>query len=1500
LVAGAYTINGTITTTNVQLINGTLAGINVIAGGFNWVVGWWNGSVVTVASNCVMQVTTGNDHNLPNCTFTNLGTVAWSGGRIRGGSTSIYNLGLWDAQSDQVINNDYGGNGTLFNNAGTFRKSAGTGAGATALLGGVTFNNTGTLDIQTNLLSLQGGGSFTGGLVTGAPGLIQLAAGGFTINGTITTANVQLVGGGLAGANLIKGAFTWLGGVWDNSVVTIASNSLVAIGGGGGMANCIVTNYGTVARSGGTIGGSGNPATSIYNFGVWDAQSDQTIDNALFSNAGTFRKSGGTGTNTTVLGGALFFNNTGRLDVQTNLLSLQGGGSFTGGFVTGAPGLMQLAAGTYTINGTVTTTNVQLIGGGFTGTNVLNGGFDWVVGDWGGSVVTVASNSLLQVTTGYDHNMANCTLTNLGTVAWSGGRIRGGNTFIYNFGLWDAQSDQVINNDYGGSGTRFNNAGTLRKSAGTGATSLLGGVSISNTGTLDVQSGTIAFQGGGGFTGGLVTSAPGLVQLVAGAYTINGTITTTNVQLVNGTLTGINVIAGGFNWVVGSWNGSVVTVAGNTVLAITTANNHDLPNCVVTNYGTVAWSSGTLRGGGGNTTLIYNYGVWDSQGDLVFNDGFGTGTGFYNFGTLRKSAGANSTELQAGVGFSNLGGGIEVDSGQLSVGGNDYLQGGGLLAIELGGLGAGQFGQFASSGSASLGGPFRASVVNGFAPALGNIFQVVSCSSLSGSFASLNVPTGISVNYSNNSVFLVVTGGVPFLQIAGQPTNQTVLAGGTAIFSVTAAGTAPFSYQWQLNGTNLTDNGRITGSQSNLLTFASVLLSDAGNYQVIVTNIAGSLTSSNATLTLLNCSPPPSGLVSWWPGNGNASDIIGGSNGTLTNGATFAAGEVGQAFSFNGTNQFVLIPDSPHWAFGSNDFTIDLWVNFNSVKASNPLIANDEGGFAVNKWIFLLNNGQLEFHINSPASGNPGIYIGSTPFAPNPGEWHHVAMTKGGATYTFYVDGNPGSPASNSIPVPDAAAPLTIGYAEPGPSVNGLIDEVDIFNRALTSAEVAAIYAAGSAGKCVPTVPQITLQPASQSVQCGSNAVFSVTATSAATLSYQWYLFGTNAVSGATNTSLALSNISLSASGRGYSVVVTNFSGSVTSQVATLTVQDTIPPVVTLNGSTNMTIECHTSFTDPGATAFDTCAGSLPVTTNGAVNFNATGTYILSYVATDPSGNSATNSRTVHVVDTTPPVVTVLGHNPFTNECHTAFIDPGATASDTCAGSLSVTTNSTVNPNAVGTYTISYIATDPSGNSATNTRMVRVVDKTRPVVTLLGANPLTNECHTPFVDPGATATDTCAGSLGVTTNSPVNPNAVGTYTIIYVATDPSGNSATNTRTVRVVDTTPPIVTLNGGATISVVQSNSFTDPGATANDTCAGSLPIVANGTVNVDVLGTYIITYIATDFSGNSATNTRAVVVVLPVSPPVFTIEPTNVTAECGSDVSLIAAASGATPLSY
>ena len=86
--------------------------------------------------------------------------------------------------------------------------------------------------------------------------------------------------------------------------------------------------------------------------------------------------------------------------------------------------------------------------------------------------------------------------------------------------------------------------------------------------------------------------------------------------------------------------------------------------------------------------------------------------------------------------------------------------------------------------------------------------------------------------------------------ITSQPNSQTNYVGTTVSFGVTATGSPPLSYRWRKNGTNLTDNGHISGSQSNTLVISNIQLSDAGNYQVVVTNVAGSAISAVATLTV--------------------------------------------------------------------------------------------------------------------------------------------------------------------------------------------------------------------------------------------------------------------------------------------------------------------------------------------------------------------------------------------------------------------------------------------------------------------------------------------------------------------------------------------------------------------------------------------------------------------------------------------------------------------------
>jgi len=420
----------------------------------------------------------------------------------------------------------------------------------------VVFNQlAGVIDVQNSTNGLQlaflGGGNLTGGYVTtNTQGLLNLAGGNFNLNGTVTDTNTWLNGANFAGTNVIQGALTWYAGTWNPSYfVTIATNSTLIMAGSGNLDfnGVVVTNSGTVLWGNGTLRGGGNNmdfggvnitnsgtvawssgtlqsgnGSVIYNYGLWNCQSDQTLNDAYggsgstFNNYGMFRKSGGGPefTNATYLASGVVFNQlAGVLDVQngTNGLQLdfQGGGNFTGGYITTNQfGLTVLSAGNFILNGTVTGTNTWEDAGNLAGTNVIQGALTWMAGSWNPSyIVTIATNSTLIVAGGSGAmDIEDVVVTNNGTVAWSSGTFQsGGGTAIINNGIWNAQSDQVINDNYGGSGTVFNNLGTFIKTAGTNngsGSQFQNGVTFNNSGRLDCQAGVISLQGAYSLTNG--------------------------------------------------------------------------------------------------------------------------------------------------------------------------------------------------------------------------------------------------------------------------------------------------------------------------------------------------------------------------------------------------------------------------------------------------------------------------------------------------------------------------------------------------------------------------------------------------------------------------------------------------------------------------------------------------------------------------------------------------------------------------------------------------------------------------------------------------------------------------------------------------------------------------------------------------------------------------------------------------------------------------------------
>ena len=171
--------------------------------------------------------------------------------------------------------------------------------------------------------------------------------------------------------------------------------------------------------------------------------------------------------------------------------------------------------------------------------------------------------------------------------------------------------------------------------------------------------------------------------------------------------------------------------------------------------------------------------------------------------------------------------------------------------------------------------------------------------------------------------------------------------------------------------------------------------------------------------------------------------------------------------------------------------------------------------------------------------------------------------------------------------------------------------------------------------------PTITGPLTNQTIECGGNAMFAINASGAPPLNYQWSLDGAP-VYGATNSSVSLTNVQLPS--HTVSVTVTNLYASATNN-AVLTVQDTTPPVITLNGGNPILIGLGGTFTDPGAIAYDTCAGSVPVVASGMVNVNVAGTNTIIYTANDGNGNTNTAVRTV-IVNGIVPVITGVAANP--------------------------------------------------------------------------------------------------------------------------------------------------------------------------------------------------------------------------------------------------------------
>jgi hypothetical protein len=207
-------------------------------------------------------------------------------------------------------------------------------------------------------------------------------------------------------------------------------------------------------------------------------------------------------------------------------------------------------------------------------------------------------------------------------------------------------------------------------------------------------------------------------------------------------------------------------------------------------------------------------------------------------------------------------------------------------------------------------------------------------------------------------------------------------------------------------------------------------------------------------------------MISWWPAEGDATDLTGGNNGTLMGATIFAAGMVGQAFKSGGaTNDAVSVGAAPNLQLQS--FSVEAWISRASTLKSGLSTANGTAtlfAYGTSGYGFGMSDdgGLFLTKVGVDIVSSANVKVTDLGF-------HHVAVTKAGTVVTFYVDGvAETAPSYGSVFDFSTNAAIAARGDDFSAAFLGVIDELSVYNRDLTSDEIQAIVAAGSAGKCAP------------------------------------------------------------------------------------------------------------------------------------------------------------------------------------------------------------------------------------------------------------------------------------------------------------------------------------------------------------------------------------------------------------------------------------------------
>ena len=264
------------------------------------------------------------------------------------------------------------------------------------------------------------------------------------------------------------------------------------------------------------------------------------------------------------------------------------------------------------------------------------------------------------------------------------------------------------------------------------------------------------------------------------------------------------------------------------------------------------------------------------------------------------------------------------------------------------------------------------------------------------------------------------------------------------------------------------------------------------NFQIDFNGIDGNSTYGAGGFAFVSsCLAPPSNMVAWYPldvlsnaTNTSQPDLVHNTGGTANPATTHGNplsinGEVSGALSFNGTTQYLQVPDQTYLNIGANqDLSIDAWVKLGSVNQGVVSLVDKREGTPIQGYQFFMYNDKLGLQLAN--NDNYTNWVSST-VVPTGNPWHLVAVTVdrsssscGTACGTFYLDGNAvgtfDPSAYDNLTLNSAGVPLLMGAQGAGNGGGeffaGGLDEVEIFSRALSSSEVKTLYQVGSAGKC--------------------------------------------------------------------------------------------------------------------------------------------------------------------------------------------------------------------------------------------------------------------------------------------------------------------------------------------------------------------------------------------------------------------------------------------------